>query len=397
MKIYTKTNAYHPMFDRKNFYNINECKFEENCIYWYDQHDCSTRSTPFNQFVNQKHWDHLKNDKTAIILIFYPDEYYNRIDLEDWANTLKRHEINPNQVYVVSMDENFVDWTKRTLKKYGIVGINIQSYNQLLERVYYSLENYPLSDNLHYTKKFSSFSRNYGDLNAKPYRLFLFTELFSKKLLKDFYFTFNIINPYGNIHTYSKDHIKNNLIEFGYELNGNLEHWVENMPYVLENNIVTEKMSNDIYNLLNESAIHLTIESHYDPFWNFRGHSHENSQKFSPCFPTEKTYKPIALKKPFVMFSTPFFLQEFKLLGYKTFSPYIDESYDLIVDNENRLHAIVNEVARLCKLPDVEFQNVLTGCKEICEHNYNIYVETHKNNVFKPNFEFLQRFMMPIL
>lgn len=395
MKIYTKTNAHHPMFDIKNFYNISECKLEENCIYWYDQHDCSTRGTPFNQFINQENWNHLKNDKSSIILIFYPDEYYNRLDLEDWANTLIRHEISPEQVYVVSMDNNFVDWTEKTLKEYGIVGINIQSHNELLERVYKSLVNYPVSNDLSYMKKFSAFSRNYGSIYNKPYRLFLFTELYRKKLLNDFYYTFNIVNPYGEIQTYSKEQIKNNLIEFGYSLDGNLEQWVANMPYVLNDNSIREKMAVDIYDVLNQSAIHLTVESHFDPFWNFLGHVNEDIQKFSPCFPTEKTYKPIALKKPFIMFSTPFFLKEFKLMGYKTFSPFIDESYDLIVDNEDRLHAIVNEVSRLCKLPDVEFNTVLQSCRDICEHNYKVYIEAQKSNGLKLKFEFLKQLMMP--
>jgi len=389
MKIYTKTNAHHGFFDRKHFFDLKTCKQENNCIYWYDQHDSSVRGTPFRDFLNHENWIHCSKDPTAKILIFYPDEYYNRLDVDDWANTIKKYNINPNQIYIVAIDENFKNWTIKTLESYQITGVNITSYNYLLQRVQYSVDAYNINLNINFTKKFSALSRNYGML-SKPYRLFLFTELFCNNLLDDFYFTFNIINPYGEIITYSKDKIKNDLVvDFNYTLTPALHNWVDNMPYQLEIENVLDKMSNTIYKYINESAIHITVESHFDPFWMFRGHAHENIQAFSPAFPTEKTYEPIALKKPFIIFSTPYFLQEFKTLGFKTFSPYIDEDYDLIVNNIDRTKAIVKEVQRLNSLSQNDFIALLRNCQEICEHNFNVFKQICSNNIFINNFDFI--------
>ena len=49
------------------------------------------------------------------------------------------------------------------------------------------------------------------------------------------------------------------------------------------------------------------------------------------------------------MYSTPQHLKRLQILGYKTFSPYIDESYDLIENNKERFYAIVNEIDRINK------------------------------------------------
>ena len=45
-------------------------------------------------------------------------------------------------------------------------------------------------------------------------------------------------------------------------------------------------------------------------------------------FITEKTYRNIKYKKPFILMGNQYLLQVLLKLGYKTFHPLIDESYD---------------------------------------------------------------------
>jgi hypothetical protein len=45
-------------------------------------------------------------------------------------------------------------------------------------------------------------------------------------------------------------------------------------------------------------------------------------------FPTEKTVRPIAAEKPFVLFGPAQFLQRLRQLGFKTYADFWDESYD---------------------------------------------------------------------
>lgn len=88
-------------------------------------------------------------------------------------------------------------------------------------------------------------------------------------------------------------------------------------------------------------------------------------------FLTEKTYRTIMMKQPFILFSNPYALKYLKNDGYKTFSPFIDESYDNIENLADRQNAIINEVQRLNNMVESDFNELMTNCREIAEYNYN--------------------------
>lgn len=90
-------------------------------------------------------------------------------------------------------------------------------------------------------------------------------------------------------------------------------------------------------------------------------------------FLTEKTTKVLALKHPFIIASVPNILVALRDRGYKTFHPYIDESYDTIEDDDLRLEAIVNEVKRLSNQTTDEWLEWTKNIKPIVEHNYELF------------------------
>lgn len=98
---------------------------------------------------------------------------------------------------------------------------------------------------------------------------------------------------------------------------------------------------------------------------------YEESDKNSR-FITEKTFKAIMMNHPFIIVSLPGSLQVLKELGYKTFSPWINESYDQEQNGLNRMLMIVEEIHRLSNLPINELEEFLIATKEICSYNYNI-------------------------
>lgn len=66
---------------------------------------------------------------------------------------------------------------------------------------------------------------------------------------------------------------------------------------------------------------------------------------------TEKTLRPIACGKPFILAATTGSLGYLRSYGFETFDNYIDESYDLITDPVERLQAITFEMQRIASLP----------------------------------------------
>lgn len=95
----------------------------------------------------------------------------------------------------------------------------------------------------------------------------------------------------------------------------------------------------------------------------------KNSNEESVFF-SEKMFKPILRKHPFVLLNRPFALFHLRQMGYKTFSPFINEQYDEEVDDEKRLLMIVDEVKRLCKQTPEEWLVWLENVSSIVEHNH---------------------------
>jgi|TARA_Y100000310_G_scaffold328470_1_gene396644 hypothetical protein len=85
---------------------------------------------------------------------------------------------------------------------------------------------------------------------------------------------------------------------------------------------------------------------------------------------SEKIFKPIIYKQPFILYSVPFLLKHLRSLGYKTFHPFIDESYDEITDSEERMRVLNREVKRLCSLSLKEIHKWYIDMKEILIYNF---------------------------
>lgn len=100
------------------------------------------------------------------------------------------------------------------------------------------------------------------------------------------------------------------------------------------------------------------------------------SQNLDHLFITEKTLKAFLCKNIFFIFNSPRSLAFLRGLGFKTFEPYIDESYDLIEDTYLRAEAIVTEIKKLSLLNKHEQYILLENCKEIVYHNYNHFINS---------------------
>jgi hypothetical protein len=83
-------------------------------------------------------------------------------------------------------------------------------------------------------------------------------------------------------------------------------------------------------------------------------------------FRTEKIYKPIAMGHPFVAVANRGFYRDLHNAGYKTFGDLIDESFDSIDNNQDRLDRISQVVQDLCASNLAEF---LVASKAIAKYN----------------------------
>jgi hypothetical protein len=89
-------------------------------------------------------------------------------------------------------------------------------------------------------------------------------------------------------------------------------------------------------------------------------------------FRTEKIVKPIAAGHPWICASGPGFYKDLRNLGFKTFDHAIDESFDSIDNQQDRLDRIVDIVEDLCSQ---DLDSFLKSCYSVCKYNQQHLLE----------------------
>ena len=102
-------------------------------------------------------------------------------------------------------------------------------------------------------------------------------------------------------------------------------------------------------------------------------------------FPTgylsEKIWKPIGHCQPFILAGPAKSLEYLRnRFGFKTFHPYIDESYDMECDDFARLRLIQNEITKFSNKTKEEKDEFLNNVKEICIDNQKLFFNYGKQS-----------------
>ena len=84
---------------------------------------------------------------------------------------------------------------------------------------------------------------------------------------------------------------------------------------------------------------------------------------------TEKILRPIACGHPFVLAAGPRSLEYLRSYGFRTFAPWIDESYDQEPDSFRRLEKIINSMNKINLLDAEEFDQFLIEIRHIADFN----------------------------
>ena len=109
------------------------------------------------------------------------------------------------------------------------------------------------------------------------------------------------------------------------------------------------------------SLVNIVIEAYYSDY-----------HKFGYPLITEKIWRNIFHKKPFIVIGQKNTLKYFRNLGYKTFHPYIDESYDDL-DDDYRVKAAIVQAIKLINFTDSQWTSFFNNIAPILEHNISNY------------------------
>jgi hypothetical protein len=361
----------------------------DNAIYYFHAYYDLHHGIKILDCLEEKQWEHLRIDPSAKFLYENCNETFTYTLAHDLKNIIEQKQIPAEKIYLIVMDEVHKKFLKDRLTELNIVGITIGVYNDLLGKTHIPQGKFSTE------KKFSALSRNY-----RSWRLQVYAEMVKRDILKNFNYSFYNIFPYGEVKYYSQETMLTDLSNNGFEVNTTVTNWLSKVPYTLDDpaDVVTNKWNNATYNCVLSADFHLLIETHYDLSYyvpGFKEYQGENPRNLAPSSITEKTNKPIACARPFIVFSTPYFLEDVRQLGFETFSPYINESYDLETDNYKRLNMIVDEIERITNLSVDEYNILVENCHSIAVRNQQKLLFKKDNLQYNEKFNFLRDYFEP--
>jgi len=109
--------------------------------------------------------------------------------------------------------------------------------------------------------------------------------------------------------------------------------------------------------------IYLKAEPYIDTYFSLVT---ETVFEYPYSFRTEKIWKPIAMAHPWIAVANAGYYRDMHNLGFQTFGHVIDESFDSIDNNQQRIERIAQVVEDLCQQDLASF---LKECYTVCKYN----------------------------
>lgn len=204
-----------------------------------------------------------------------------------------------------------------------------------------------------YSRVFISFNNLYTE--KRSYRLSLIAHLLDRNLDQ---YGWISMNP-----TDAQDKIRNELI------NPHCLLSIQEKRLIFKNLLPEPpKLIIDTENICGELSANVDLDTLSQGLWHIVTETVYYDAKLHL---TEKIFKPIVAKRPFILAAAPGNLAYLKSYGFQTFDRWIDESYDAIQDPADRMTAIVDQVDRLCQLSPAELESMYQEMTDVLEHNFN--------------------------
>lgn len=224
-------------------------------------------------------------------------------------------------------------------------------------------------------KKFLCFNRT-----NRSHRVVLFYLAIKNNWLQNGMFSF--IFPFNSSDIGTKLSLKEELINF-YPKEENPEYFAEKMsellPYELDTQHIPPQQKNGFGSNNNNQQFYLDSYLHIVSETSFYKGNETTTL-------TEKTFRPICNLQPFIQIGDAHSLSLLKSYGFKTFSPYIDESYDAEVDPIKRMIMIEKELNRINNMSMDEIHEWYHSMMEILIYNQEHMKTFVNHNAFENTF-----------
>jgi hypothetical protein len=272
--------------------------------------------------LNTELIEYIKNKKCRIVFVYVLEGYFNNID---WINNLcQKYSFEKDDVILIT--SNLIEFNNYnfTLIQYNYFGNHIN---------FLPMSKLHKIDLKNYQNNYNRFLNNINTLH---------------------FLCFNGIPRFNRILMFDELNQNKKLIgKFITTLRSNEKNYYYDIP-----NWDSRKLG---------AGASLNIQAHLDCFLNIITETLFDNDSI---FLSEKTYKPIYLCQPFIIFGNPHSLKKLKELGYKTFDKWWDESYDEELDVNNRFKKIISILEVIAEWDMDKCFSIKQEMQDILIHNY---------------------------
>jgi hypothetical protein len=332
--------------------------------YWYFEFELGSAFEQFSitTLVPADILEKIKNDNNTFLVASNAYESFHDIVLPLYESLVIKHNIPPHKILLLSESADLhtvvrsvaqqlnlecvrVEWTlgfERMVKKY-----KKEQPTQLLKTLTYK----------QYPKKYLNFNRRW-----RLHRPTLVALLAVNNLLDCGHVSLGVGDDFE---TWEDCFVSIKLLHPELEIKTMLDEFerrITSLPpmYLDTTDLVT-----------NQAHITNNTDQYYEnSYFSVVSETNFYTNASSARFFSEKTFKPFASLHPFILVAVPNSLPLLHQLGYKSFHPLIDESYDAELNDSARLVKILKEIERLCNLSNEELVHFLNEAKPIVIHNF---------------------------
>jgi len=306
------------------------------------------------------------------ILFFYPREGFDLTLYNNWFKTLHLLFVK----YQLQNIKKYFIYNNLYIEKYykKFIADNLDckdvKFEKVFEYSFFHSDSYfkIIENNIKLNSNSTPKSKNFVCYNAqlRPHRVFLVSELLRRNLSNDSYVS--MIGDNKNFVTNDIENSKKLLeeyfltVELDSDMVDHCRSYVNNWhPMLLDK----DKSTVDV--------VTFDLRHYQDTFFSVVT---ETGMGY-PTRVTEKTFKPIANRHPFLIVGCSGTLKYLQSLGYQTFPEIFDESYDDIEDVSTRLLSVIDQIEKFCLLTETEKNIKFNLIIDKLEHNYNLFMNVH--------------------
>jgi hypothetical protein len=310
---------------------------------------CDSNKMSMDEFIELRKGDGLKFD-------MYPFPASPDIDLR--RDSLQHCLKNPTAI-VTSEKSNLIQ--------------EIAEKNNV-ELLYYFFHGFAASDwfrgfqTLNYNKQIvKNYKNDYVTFNRiiaddRSYRCLLISRLIEKNLLHKGQVSFGLDS---STRSWREEVISNNT-KLSKEAIAHINTHLPSIDtkLIIDSEYVQGYASSDIPRHINDSFWHVVTETVF---------------YYDKLHLTEKIFKPIVMKQPFILLAGTENLKYLRSYGFKTFDGIIDETYDTQKDPDIRIWAAVNQLSWYCSLSEKDKLDVMRAVEPIVEYNFRHFYGEFKH------------------